>query len=76
MTLRFARADLRAELIAAGAIRPGDARSPATPLRLPPGMPVLRLDAAGRAAARRHIAEGPLDGPDIAIRPRNGRKRS
>lgn len=47
-------AAVRAELIAAGTIRPGLAL---TPLRLPPSAPVLRMDAAGRKAAERHLAE-------------------
>lgn len=48
--------DLRAELIAGGELRPG----PADGLRhvhLPEGR-VLRLDDAGKRAAKRHVAEG------------------
>jgi hypothetical protein len=48
--------ELRAELIAAGVIRPG---GEVTRIRIAPERIAIRLDAAGRAAAAREIAEGP-----------------
>lgn len=62
MTLRYRvhdPGDLRVALIDAGVIRPGVGDG-LKPLRLPSGTRVLRLDHAGKRAAVRHVAEGPM----------------
>lgn len=49
--------ELREHLVANGLVRPA-VQTDLTPLRLPEGTPVLRLDHAGRVAAARHVREG------------------
>lgn len=69
----------RARAIALGLIRPAQSDAEPTQPASAHGLPVLRLDHAGRAAARRHLLEGDHGGRELTradwANPRRGRGR-